>query len=255
MIRTIIPVVALAALANSAFAQNADQTDIAREKIQKWVETRQVISKETADWKVQKESMQNTLELLKQEMQSLETRMKEIGDTASQADVRRSELTDQKNKLSAATDSVRIAVADLEDQIKQILPMFPDALRTLIDPLVRRMPADSLKPGKLTLGERLPNVVGILNQANKFNTTIHYFSEIVKLSDGTEKQVNVLYWGLGIAYFVDQTGEYAGYKYPTKDGWKAQEMPEIAVQVRSLVDMYQRKNPNIEFVSVPVVIK
>jgi hypothetical protein len=59
---------------------------------------------------------------------------------------------------------------------------------------------------------------------------------------------------MGIAYFVDLNGTYAGYKYPTTSGWESEVMVEIAPQVRKIVDMYQRKNPNIEFVEIPVVI-
>ena len=54
MIRKILPVIAALAIANGLVAQSMQQVELAREKIQKWVETRQTISKERSDWKVQK---------------------------------------------------------------------------------------------------------------------------------------------------------------------------------------------------------
>ena len=54
MIRKIIPVMALFAATHVVVGQSLQQVDAARDKLQKWVETRQVISKERADWILQK---------------------------------------------------------------------------------------------------------------------------------------------------------------------------------------------------------
>lgn len=255
MIRKIIPVMALFAVTNVVVGQSLQQVDAARDKLQKWVETRQVISKERADWILQKESLENTRELLKTELTELEQKLTELDAGVSQSDTLRAELTDKKQNFDKATESVRTAVADLEVKVKAMAKLFPANLAQQVYPLIRRMPADPYKPGKLTLGERLPNVVGIVNAAGKFNTTLHHLSETVKKEDGTEMQVDVLYWGMGIAFFVDGKNQYAGYKYPTANGWKQEERSELAPKVRALIDMYQRKNPNIEFIEVPTVIR
>jgi hypothetical protein len=252
MIRKITTIVAMLAFANCAFAQN-QQVDQAREKIQRWVETRQVISKERADWRVQKESLESNRELLGLELAELERRLSELEGNESAADTQRAALTEEKQSLDAATESVRQSVANLELQIRELAKMFPQPFTTLVDPLMRRIPEDPYRPGRMTLGERLPNIVGILQQAARFNSTIHLFRETVDYQ-GRELQVDVLYWGMGIAYFVDAQNTYAGYKSPSRNGWQTVEMPEVASQIRLLVDMYQRRNPNIQFVDVPVSI-
>jgi hypothetical protein len=259
MIRKIIPIVAVVALSNGLFGQSALQSqqsqkvEEAREKIQKWVETRQAISKERTEWKVQKETLEATRDLLNVELADLEGKIADLEGNESAADQRRAELTEEKNGLDAATASVRSTIADLELKLKQMVPYFPPAFAQQIDPLLRRMPEDPYNPGRISLGERLPNIVGILQSASKYNSTIHSYVDTVSVG-GQELQVDVLYWGMAIAYFVDRNNTYSGYKVPSADGWKTIEVPEIAESVRNLVDMYSRANPNIQFLEVPVVI-
>jgi len=253
MIRKIIPIVAVLALASGLSAQTSQQVELARQKIQKWVETRQVISKERSDWRVQKESLISTKELLEQELAEVEEKLANLSGNESAADAKRAELTEAKMNLEAATGSVKNKLADLELALKGMTKRFPEAFLQQVDPLLRRIPEDPYHPGRATVGERLPNVVGIIQAASKFNSTLHLFRETVQ-NEGREVQVDVLYWGMGIAYFVDQNNTYAGYKYPSNDGWVSEVKSEIAPQVRQVVDMYQRKNPNIEFVEIPVAI-
>lgn len=253
MIRKIIPIVAVMVIANGLVAQSAQQVELAREKIQKWVETRQVISKESSDWKVQKESLLSTRELLQQELEGLDSSLADLEGNESAADTKRAELTEEKQNLSAATDSVKAKIADLEIQVKELVKLFPENFVTLIDPILRRIPEDPYKPGKATVATRLPNIVGVVQQAAKYNDTLHFYNETVEVG-GKEIQVDVIYWGLAVAYFVDTANTYAGYKYPTKGGWKTQEMNEVAPQIRKLVDIYQGKTTAIEFVEVPVAI-
>jgi len=253
MIRKIIPIVAVLALANGLSAQTSQQVELARQKIQKWVETRQVISKERSDWKVQKESLLSTKDLLNQELAEVEEKLAGLSGNESAAETKRAELADEKDKLEAATGSVKGKIADLELKLKGMTKRFPEAFLQQVDPLLRRIPEDPYHPGRATVGERLPNVVGIIQAASKFNATLHLFRETVEYN-GHEVQVDVLYWGMAIAYFVDQNNTYAGYKYPTDNGWVSEVKNEVAPQVRRIVDMYQRKNPNIEFVDVPVSI-
>ena len=253
MIRKILPIVAIIAIANGLFAQNSERIAEAREGIQKWVETRQVISKERSDWTIQKDYLLSSKALLEEGLVGIQEKLDALANEESVADTKRAKLKEQKDALDAATGSVKAKIGTLEVQLRGIINYFPDVLKTQIEPLIRRIPEDPMNPGRMTISERLMNIVGIVQQANKFNGTPQLYPETVQFS-GEEIQVDVLYWGMGIAFFVDQKGQYAGYKYPTADGWKSMEMDGYAANIRELIDMYQRKNPEILFVEVPVAI-
>jgi hypothetical protein len=44
--------------------------------------------------------------------------------------------------------------------------------------------------------------------------------------EGTETKVTVMHFGLGIAYFSDETGTLANYILPNNSGWKRYDYSE-----------------------------
>ena len=230
----------------------ASSIDETRAILDEWVETQQLISEEQSDWKIEKSILTETRTLLSNELERLQKSIEELESSATLADKERSSITVEKDELKAAADVIAAQITELEVKTKKLLPLFPQPLTERINPLIRRLPEDP-ENAKLSLGERVQNIVGILSQANKFNNTITETSETRKVGDGKEVQVNTLYWGLAIAYFVDASGEYAGIAYPTKDGWKTSSIDGIGSQIQQLVSIYEGDG-EIQFVEVPAQI-
>ena len=147
--------------------------------------------------------------------------------SASAADQDRVQLTAEKEELAAGASVVEANIGALETQIKRILKTLPEPLIEKIQPLVRRLPENPANT-KLSFGERVQNIVGILSQADKFNTTVTLTSDARAIDSGKTVQVSTIYWGLAMAYYVDDSGSYAGIGYPTADGW---EWPRSTTQV------------------------
>ncbi|MDP4880188.1 MAG: DUF3450 domain-containing protein, partial [Opitutales bacterium] len=125
----------------------------------------------------------------------------------------------------------------------------PAPLVNKIKPLIRRLPDDPANT-ELSLGERVQNIVGILSQADKFNTTITMTSESRTIDGGKTIEVRTLYWGLAAAYYVDASGEYAGIGKPSKDGWEWPQIKDAGPQIKKLLDVYEGSE-DIQFVEVP----
>ena len=135
--------------------------------------------------------------------------------SATAADADRAALTEEKERQTAAAAVVKANIGDLETKVKAILTSLPEPLVDKIKPLIRRLP-NNPENTKLSLGERVQNVVGILSQADKFNSTITLSNESREISEGKLVQVTTLYWGLAQAYFVDNSGSYAGTGKPVQ---------------------------------------
>ena len=223
-----------------------------RELLDKWVETRQLISEEQQDWRVEKSILTETRTLLSNELERLRESIKELESTATVADEERGKLTKQKDDLKAASNTVASKIALLEAKTKKLLPLFPEPLTERIKPLIRRLPKDS-ETVEASLGERVQNIVGILSQANKFNNTITLTSETRTVNSGKEVQVNTLYWGLAMAYYVDASGNYAGISYPTSTGWQTSLIEGIGPQIKQLIGVYEGGDA-IQFVKIPAQI-
>jgi hypothetical protein len=223
-----------------------------RDVLDKWVETQQIISEEKADWRTERSILSDTVTLLSNEIERLDKALEDLEASATAADEDRSELAAEKETLATAVSVVESNIAGLENQLKRILPALPAPLVNKIKPLIRRLPDDS-NDTQLSIGERVQNIVGILSQADKFNTTLTATSESLELDSGKVVEVRTLYWGLAMAYYVDASGEYAGIGFPGADGWEWPQIEGKGAEINRLLDVYEGSG-EIQFVEVPARI-
>jgi len=224
-----------------------------RETLDKWVETSQIISKEKADWRTERAILSDTEKLLTSELARLSEDLQILETTATTAEEDRAKLTAQKSSVSEASSVVESKIVSLEAELKAIIPTLPLPLINKIKPLIRRLPEDSNNT-QLSLGERVQNIVGILSQTDKFNTTITFTSESREIESGKTVEVRTLYWGLAQAYFVDASASYAGIGTPGDNGWEWQRIDSAGATIQRLLDVYEGSEA-IQFVEVPARIK
>jgi|TARA_B110000977_G_scaffold193840_1_gene269436 hypothetical protein len=223
-----------------------------RDVLDQWVQTKQITSKEKSDWRLEKSILADTQKLLSSELKRLETSLEDLKNSATAADEDRSKLTAQKEASAEASAVVEGSIQGLEIQMKRIVKTLPTPLVEKIKPLIRRLPKDSANT-KLSLGERVQNIVGILSQADKFNATITQTSESRELDSGKIVEVRTLYWGLAMAYYVDASGAYAGIGHPGEDGWEWPQIEGAGPQIKQLLAVYEGSE-GIQFVEVPARI-
>jgi len=197
--------------------------------------------------------LQDSEGLLNRELIRLQELLEELDATATAADQERVKLMKQRDTLAAAADVVESKVGSLEIELKAILRTYPEPLVERIKPLIRRLP-DGPSATELSMGERVQNIVGILSQADKFNGTLTQTSEAREIADGRVVEVRTLYWGLGGAFYVDASGQYAGVGYPQEDGWEWLLMEGAGPQIKLLLDVYEGSGA-IQFVEIPASIK
>jgi hypothetical protein len=66
--------------------------------------------------------------------------------------------------------------------------------------------------------------------------------------------VQVLYLGLGQAYYADQGGTFAGAGVAGTEGWDWTVNAELGPTIRKVIDIYENER-SAEFVPVPVNIQ
>ena len=82
-----------------------------RLKMDKWLETQQIISRERKDWQQGKEILLSRLELVKKEIATLEEKNKQAESSVTEANKKRSELLAENDQLTAAGAQLTGAVA------------------------------------------------------------------------------------------------------------------------------------------------
>jgi hypothetical protein len=256
---TLLLTAALCLLAPAVLSADKDavEVDRARTTLKKWVETRRIISQEKRDWALAREVLNGRLDLVQRE---IEAQRDKIGETeASIAEVhhQRAELIEENEQLKAAAEALSNTLVGLEAHTTELLQRLPDAIRAHVRPLSQRLPKSL--PGhpqdtKLSLAERFQNVIGILNEVNKFNREITVSSEVLTLSDGASAEVTALYVGIGKAYYVSRNGSAAGIGTASPDGWVWQPANAAAEQIAKAIAIL--KNEQVaSFVTLPIEIE
>jgi hypothetical protein len=222
----------------------------ARAAMQRWVETKRVISDEAQEWALGRELLESRIDILTRELEAANERIAEAEKSITEADERRAALVAENDRVRAGSAALAQVAAIMENRTKQLVARLPDPIRERIRPLSSRLPEDPSST-TLPLTTRFQNVVGIVNEVNKFNREITTTTEIRKLADGSSAEVTVVYLGLAQAFFVGGNGRVAGFGGASTDGWTWTVANEHAPQIAKMVAILKNESP-AEFVLLPL---
>ena len=239
-----------AAVALAAAEPSLDET---RSTLEKWVETRQLISRTKTDWQMDKELLEQQVALFERELKSVSEAAGKVDTSSAQVGKERAEAEAAIKSAEAALSAAKVFTTDFQAQIQKITPRLPSPLHETLKPLLNRLPADAATT-KMAPTERAQVIVGILNEIDKFNNSIGIYNEKRKNDRGEEIAVQTVYVGVGAAYFVNDAGDFAGVGTPSASGWDWSAEPEISGAVQDVVRIY-RNEGGARFVALPVSIK
>ncbi|MBL9136015.1 MAG: DUF3450 family protein [Verrucomicrobiales bacterium] len=221
--------------------------------IEQWVQTKQLISRTKSDWDAEKEMLLQTKALYERELSGIDDQMSKVSTNSVQVDRDRAVLDAELKDSNATLDHARVLVAGLEAKASALAARMPDPLKETLQPLLNRLPQEAAS-SKTAVTERLQTVVSLFNEIDKFNNAISITSEKRKNDRGEEIAVESVYVGLGAAYFVNQTGDFAGTGEPGADGWRWSVNPSLAAEVREIIRIY-RGERTASFVLLPVQVQ
>lgn len=244
------PIAILALASLSAFGLTQDTIDGTRAALEKWVETRVLISDEKRDWTEGKELLSARIDLVKREIETLRARTAEAEASIVETDRKRAELQSQIDAARTATRSLEESIARLEARLLALLPRLPMPLQETVKMISQRIPVDPAAT-KASLSERFLSVLFVLNAADKFNREVTAELEVRKVTDGTQKEVTTLYLGVGRAFYASKDGEIAGHGASSADGWEWTETRELARDVQAAIDVHSNAQP-ATFVRLPL---
>lgn len=246
-------------LAIPAFSQEpaVSPTEELRTSVREWVETMRKIQQEENDWSRDQEVLQNYKEGLgkeivdlKEQIASARTR-KEGGDQQSL-----DKVLDKEKYVSAEAELTR-QIRLMEEDLANKIPMFPEPLRKTakitqsIESLQRNLTAPADAPAE-EVAKRLANATELLAEVEKCQQGIHVHSELRKDSLGREFNMQVVYFGLALAYAVNEDGSFALAGRATPVGWKFIERNDLAPQILKLV-VSATSEKEISFTHLPLI--
>ncbi len=234
---------------------SAEEIAITQKKIDKWIETRQIISAERASWLGDKAMLETSEGILSDELKALNRAVEILSENSTIADVERENLQAEREEIERSNEMLAVKVRTLEMAVKELSARFPSPLLIKITPLLQNIPEDVSRT-KRALGQRLLTVLGVLSQAEKFNGTLTLQTNARDVSGtGVQERVTTLYWGLAFAVYVDDAGKFAGMGLPGPEGWEWSTRNESASDVRRFIATYSGETDELDFVNIPVEIR
>jgi len=252
-LRFMFPLLSLLTLAWCKQTLAQETLSATRATLEKWVETRQLIAKASSDWQTDKEALGQSIKLFERELKAVEEQLSKVDTNTVQVDKERLQAETQLRASNESLDRTKQFATAFEAQILNLVPQLPQPLQDVLKPLLNRIPNDPAKT-RMTAAERTQVIVGILSELDKFNSAIGIFSEKRTNDRKEEVAVETVYVGLGAAYFVNESGDFAGMGSPGPKGWEWTSKPELASSVREIIRIYRNERP-ARFVPLPATIR
>ena len=204
--------------------------------IQEWVQTEQLISEETTEWNIEKAALLDIRDALKTEIIELDKRLEESEEEAVGAAKQRTELLKQKNEIEETTRSLLDGVDALQIQVEEAFKLLPTPLAKRLQPFRQKLKSP-IGSNNISLRQRVDTLLSLIQAISLYHRNISLERQEFSLGDGVSREFQVLYFGLGIAYFVNESGTVAGYGSPSKDGWVWKRDDSLAQEIATGVDM------------------
>jgi hypothetical protein len=237
-------------------ATPAASPDQLRQSVREWIETMREIQKEEDSWEKDREVLQAYKEGLQKEIETLReqiARAKTERDGAEKEDLDKIARRDSYEK---AKDALATSVREMEQSLIARLPLFPAPL--LAEPKVAQMVDEVKKDAQLSgdqakegVAKRLNNVLNLISEAEKFQTTVVLRDELHKAPDGREFNMKVVYFGLANAYAVNEGGDFALVGTAGPSGWTFTERNDLAPKIKQLVGV-TTGDLDAAFVTLPI---
>ena len=208
--------------------------------IMEWVETEQIIGKESTLWNIEKEALLDIRNVLVKELEELNQRLTESEEEAVGSAKQRAELMSKKDEIERTTYSILESVNDLQNNINEIFKLLPTPLAERLHPFREKLSLE-ISDSNLPLRQRIDTLISLLQAIFLFHRNVSLERQEFSLEDNVSREFQVIYFGLGIAYFVNESGTIAGYGSPSKEGWKWNRQDSLAQEISTGVDILNNR--------------
>lgn len=238
-------------------ADKPTPTEELRVSVSEWVETMQKIQQEENDWKRDEEVLKNYKEGLEKEISDLKEQVASAKTRKEGGDQQSLDKVTANNNYIAADEELTRSLTNFEADISKKIVLFPEPLKKTakVTQLVESLQASMLLPAEAKskeLGKRLANITELMTEVEKCQQGIHVYPELHKDSQGREFNMQVVYFGLALAYGVNEDGSFAIAGRATPEGWKFQERNDLAPQILKLV-VSATSEKEVSFTNLPLI--
>ncbi len=249
-------------LASEVTAQTRSEQHVKlRATLEQWMQSVDQSQDLENKWEIEKSVLADTIVGLRGMLEQAEVDIKTVEERLQTADQDSQEKIQQQTDFNEARDALRKGLLPVEAEVAKVVPLFPEfyidespKLKKSFESLAAHRQAEPDAKDKLGLNSRIQPLVQILTEAERFNSKLWAVTHPLKVGE-VEKQMNVLYFGLSVAYAVDDEAKFALEGRNSPSGWTfvAMKGADIAIQVKTLYDAADGSGES-QIVNLPLTI-
>ena len=221
-----------------------------RKLLEEWVGAEKLISEEKSKWQTEKATLQDLVLALRVEISQLDKNLDKSDAEASGASLARSKLIRRGTIAENAAKELNADLNSLEREILLAMDSFPSPLARRLRSFREKLTSREQRKS-LTQRERLEACLAILQSAQIFHGGVNLERQEFSLNDERSREFHVLYFGMSIAYFVNESGTVAGYGTPSPRGWLWERRDNLADEIRKGVSI-RKKRALPSFLKLPI---
>ena len=103
---------------------SAEEIAITQKKIDKWIETRQIISEERANWLGEKAMLETSEGILSNELTALNRAVELLSESSTMADLERENLQSEREEIERSNEMLAVKVRTLEVVVQGLSARF-----------------------------------------------------------------------------------------------------------------------------------
>ena len=119
---------------------SVEEIAITQKKIDKWIETRQIISEEHASWLGERAMLETSQNILSDELSALNRAVELLSESSTMADVERENLQSELEEIERSNEMLAVKVRTLEVAVQRLSARFPSPLLVKVSPLLQNIP-------------------------------------------------------------------------------------------------------------------
>jgi hypothetical protein len=245
--------VSLAALASEGRGQErAPSVDGLRELVRQLVSLETAASEEENRWREQEAHLQTTLELLEKEKQVLTERLASVREQEDTAGEERQRLAARVEAAEGLLGRIDAEVRQAAERLLAVWDGLPEPLRLTLKGGAERV-RDSV-----AAEDRVARVADSLRLVNAFSSdldrilgSVHAVKQVLEVDGEGRREMDVLYLGAAVGYWVGPENRRAGLLVRSEGGWKPVRRDGLARAVRRAIEVFAKEKP-AELVGLPL---
>jgi len=223
--------------------------------VREWINLQGQLQEEETRWQEQKAHLEMTLTLLRKEKASLD-------QAIASANKKRDESRSERERLSREIAAAKAPPAQMDKAIQEqgrrllaVHDALPAPLRKPLSGASTRVRAALFgKKGDWTLPERLQLMVAFAADLDRVLGAVHLVKQVLDVGDSGAREVDVLYLGGAVGYYISPDGRESGLLTRGGKGWTRTARNELAPAVRRAIAVFRKERP-AALVDLPVEVR